>query len=209
MKFKKNEILYTIAIKVLVVISLFATGCATVILENEDVLSPRAHDSLRFDNPTCIKLDFKTDNIGFFNDTEGVKPMGKTQIAKVSSGLTYYNIIRDCATPVAEYTIVFSSKTKNWWARSAWATLSLFSLGIIPFYVHETGTISIIENNNIIIESEYEEKRLTSIFAYPKWIYDNYRSVDVYHVDFQRASIARKEAALIKAVFEKKAFKSQ
>lgn len=181
------------------IICILISGCATVILDNEDTLKTPQPDSLRFDNPICVKLDFKTDNIGFFNEAEGIKEMSDLQMAKVSTGLSYYNIIQNCKDPIAKFTILFSSKTRNWWARSIWASLSFFTLGVIPFYVTAVGTISIVENGNVVAQADYEEKRLTSILAIPKWVYDNHRSVGQYQADIQKATVARREAFLIKA----------
>lgn len=179
-------------------------GCATVILDNKEVMEPPNPDPVRFENPICIKLNFKTDNIGFFNEKEGLKPMEELQLLRSSVGLVYYNIIQNCMTPVSEYTVIISSQTRNWWARSIWAATSFLTLGIVPFYVNETGVVSIVDRNGeVVAESAYQEKRLTSIFALPKWFIDFNKSAKQYSVAPDIATINRREAILIKKATEK------
>lgn len=179
-------------------------GCATVILDNKEVMEPPIPDPVRFENPVCIKLNFKTDNIGFFNEKEGLKPMEELQLLRSSVGLAYYNIIQNCTAPVSEYTVVISSQTRNWWARSLWAATSFLTLGVVPFYVNETGVVSIVDRNGkVIVESTYQEKRLTSIFALPKWFIDFNKSAKQYSVAPDIATINRREAILIRNAAEK------
>lgn len=188
----------------LVPIVLLCAGCVTVVLDNKDVMEPPNPDPVRFADPICLKLNFKTDNIGFFNEQEGLRPMEELQLLRSSAGLAYYNIIQDCATPVSEYTVIISSQTKNWWARSIWAATSFLTLGVVPFYVKETGVISVVDNNGqVVAESNYEEKRLTSIFALPKWLIDFNKSTKLYSVAPDIATINRREAILLKKATEK------
>ncbi|MFV3409672.1 hypothetical protein ACNH6C_13755 [Bdellovibrio bacteriovorus] len=180
-------------------------GCATVILDNDAVLEPPKSDPVRFDDPVCIHLNFKTNNVGFFNEPEGEQPMEELQLIMSSVGLTYYNIIQKCKTPVATYTVIVSSKTRNWWARSMWALTSYLTIGIVPFYVEETGVVSIVgSDGKVIVEAPYEEKRLTSIFAVPKWIIDFKKSVDQYSTNPDISTTSRREAILIKKAFEQR-----
>lgn len=191
---------------IMVVLSTMSLGCATVILDNKDVMEPPNPDPVRFADPICLKLNFKTDNIGFFNEQEGLRPMEELQLLRSSAGLAYYNIIQDCATPVSEYTVIISSQTKNWWARSIWAATSFLTLGVVPFYVKETGVISVVDDNGqVVAESNYEEKRLTSIFALPKWLIDFNKSTKLYSVAPDIATINRREAILLKKATEKSA----
>lgn len=190
---------------VLICLLLINLGCATVILENSEVMEPQDPDPVRFEDPICVKLNFKTDNIGFFNEREGVKPMEELQLLRSSVGLVYYNIVQNCKTPVVEYTIIVSSQTRNWWARSVWAATSYLTLGIVPFYVNETEVISIVDSGGrVVAESAYREKRLTSIFALPKWFIDFNKSAKQYSVAPDVATINRREAILIKKATEKR-----
>lgn len=180
---------------------IFTTGCTTIILNNDAVMKPPVPDDLPLSSPVCVKLNYETDNLDFFNDPEGVKKMHRTTELKYSTGLFYYNIVTKCDSPIAEHTVRLSMTTRNWWARMIWATSSYLTLGVIPFYVKETGKISVLQNGKVIAESEFEEQRLTSILAFPKWVMDTNRSIDIYSVDAQSATVVRKEAVvLIKAI---------
>jgi hypothetical protein len=177
-------------------------GCATVILDNDAVLRQPAPDSAQLTAPVCVKLKYQTDSIDMFNNPEGIKEMSELHQLKYSNKLSYYNINLNCDNPVAELTVRVSNLTRNWWARGVWAFGTAVTLGIIPFYVKSTGKISILEGDRILAESDFEEKRLTSIFAIPKWIMDNNRTMDQYKSEVQQATVTRKEALLLRSALE-------
>ncbi len=188
-----------------ILITLFSLSCTTVVLNNSDVLKPPMPDAAVLEQPTCLKLNFETDNLGPFNEQEGVREMEELYRRKASVGLKYFNIILECETPEAEYTLRISSQTRHWWARSIWAVSSYVTLGIIPFYVKEIGTVKIIDKSGKVIdEILYEERRLTSFLVAPKWFMDFSDSADLYSVPPDAATFARKEAILLKRVHSKK-----
>lgn len=178
------------------------SGCATVILDNEAVLHPPVPDSARLVEPVCIKLKYETDSIDMFNNPEGIKEMSELHPLKYSNKLSYYNINLNCDKPVAELTVRVSNLTRNWWARGVWAFGSVVTLGIIPFYVKSVGKISALEGDRVIAESDFEEKRLSSIFAIPKWVMDNNRTMDQYKSETQQATVTRREAVLLRNALE-------
>lgn len=177
---------------------LLCAGCVTVILDNESVMHVPTPDPLPFEKPICLNIKYESDSIDLFNRRSGVQEMHELTMLKFSSALPYYNIQTNCAEPKASLKVRVSYLTRNGWARLIWASGTVLSLGIIPFYVKETGTIAVLENDQVLADAEFEEKRLTSIFALPKWIVDSNRSIDQYSVDVQRATVTRKEVEVIK-----------
>ena len=69
---------------IMVVLSTMSLGCATVIVDIKDVMEPPNPDPVRFADPICLKLNYKTDNIGFFNEQEGLRPMEELQLLRSS-----------------------------------------------------------------------------------------------------------------------------
>lgn len=199
----KKDILLLIAILTL------NSGCATVILDNEKTLNPLMPDQAIFPNPICLKLIFKREDIGFFNEQAELLEMNPQEVIRRTLGLPYYNILVKCENPLATYTVVYRSKTRNWWAKSPWVVLSMVTLGIIPAYLNDIGTISVYSEGNLLVESELSKKKIISLFMFPKWIADNSKTVELYKLNTDLATKARELAKVLKEAIENKALQNK
>lgn len=187
----------------LMILAINLTSCATVILDNDYLFEPGKPDPIKFTDPICVKIDFKSDNIDPVNRQEGVRDLEKLKFLRVTTGLTYYNILIECKNPVVHFEVIYHSQTKNLWIKTIWAATTLFTLGVIPFYMEDFGYIEAKQGGNTIETIQYSQRRFSSVFAIPKWFIDNKKSSDLYKVDAQRAMEARWLAKLIKASLER------
>lgn len=191
-------------LKLLVLLPMILSGCAGVVLNNEATLYPEDPNPLVFKDPVCIHVDFKTDNIGFWNETGGLKEMPSEDQTMITVGLPYYNISIKCVTPVASFTVISRSKTRNWWARTPWLAATYLSIGIVPFYINEVREIEIKENDRSMATINYEEKKVVSILAAPKYAIDLYRSVKVYQLHTFSATTTRRFVIAIREAINNK-----
>lgn len=175
---------------------------------DHSALPPQDPDPVRFGNPVCLKLDFKSEELGLINDPQELKHMGSDRQLSLTASFAYYNISIDCKDPLASFTVVNQTRLKNQWAKIPWAIISFGTLGIIPYYSNDEDTFILIENEKEIGKVDYNVKILNSIVMVPKFYHQTITSGRVYRSRVREAHESRILVMLIKSTLDRKAMKS-
>lgn len=141
----------------------------------------------------CIAIDLFSGEDSF-GETDPPRYDNDFELRNLKSELKVYNLFTDCDNPLGNYSIGMISRVDYIIPKVFWATISMLTIGIVPFFTDQYERIHITREKTVVLDKNETNFEVLSLFLAGKAYDQNSESLEIYRTTLGRAIFAKEIA---------------